>query len=60
MDTKKWFGIIIVVVFGIAFMRMNSSSQTRNPELQMVSAGSTIPAPAPGQKKVVLKNLRMA
>lgn len=60
MDTKKWLGIVIVVVFALAFVWLKSASQPWAPGIQTVSAGSNVPAPGTGQKKVVLKNLGMA
>jgi len=54
MDIKKWIGIgIIIVVFGITFISIQRDNAS-------TAVSPSVPAPQPGQKKVVLKNLGMA
>jgi hypothetical protein len=61
MDIKKWIGIaVIIVVFGTAFVWMRGASPVNRPDVQLTQASSKIPAPGPGQTKVVLKNLGMS
>ena len=53
MRLKNRVGIVIVVgLLTFAFVRIQGDSAT-------TSVSSSVPAPAPGQKKVVFKNLGM-
>ena len=53
MHLKNWVGIVIVVgLLAFALVWIQGDSTT-------TSASSTVPAPGPDQKKVVLKNLGM-
>ena len=60
MPVKKWIIIVsVIAVSGIAFVWMKGASQTDGRDIRITSTSSNVPAPGPGQKKVVLKNLGM-
>lgn len=52
--------VSIIAVYGTAFAWVKSASQTNGRDIQTAFAGSNVPLPGPGQKKVVLKTLGMA
>jgi hypothetical protein len=61
MNTKKWFGTVIVtIVLGMTILWMRSASDVRGRDIQVTQLNSKVPAPTAGQKKVLLKNLGMA
>jgi hypothetical protein len=61
MPIKKLAGIVVIFgVFGAALLWIKGASQTDGRDVQTVSASAKVPAPGPGQNKVVLKNLGMA
>ena len=58
---NKWISLVIVIgVFSVGFLWIKGASQTDGRHVEIVSSSSSVPAPQVGQKKVVLKNLRMA
>lgn len=61
MHIKKWLSIVIGVgLLAILFGWMSGTSQTIGRDILTLYASSNVPAPGPGQKKVVLKNLGMS
>lgn len=53
MHIKKWVSIVIVIgLFALALVWIQGDSAT-------TSVSSSVPAPAPDQKKVMLKDLGM-
>lgn len=60
MPGKIWIGIVIVVgLAAIGLVWTKRTSLTAERDIPYASVSSSVPAPAPGQKKVVLKNLGM-
>ena len=60
MNIKKWVSIVIGVgLLAIALLWMKGISQTTGRDVPTTYVSSSVPAPAPGQKKIVLKNLGM-
>lgn len=61
MHIKKWITFFIIIgFFGITFVWMKGASQTNGGGIQISQVSSNVPAPGPGQKKVVFKNLGMS
>jgi len=60
MPIKKWVSIVIVIGFlGVAFVWIKGQSQIPGRDAPTTYVSSSVPAPEPGQKKVVFKNLGM-
>lgn len=60
MHIKKWISIVIIIgIFVVAFVWMKGASQTTGRDIQLTYVSSNVPAPGPGQKKVLLKDLGM-
>lgn len=61
MEVKTWISLAVLIgVLGIAFVWMKGTTQTSGQGIEISSTSSNVPAPGPGQKKVVLKNLGMS
>jgi hypothetical protein len=60
MQIKKWLSLAIVTVaFGIAYVWIKGTPETNGRDAQVEPVSSNVPAPGPGQKKVLLRNLGM-
>lgn len=60
MPIKRWVGIVILVgLVAIGLVWIKGISQTTGRDVPTTYVSSSVPAPAPGQKKVVLKDLGM-
>ena len=59
MNIKNVSIVIGVGLLAIAFLWMKGISQITGRDVPATYVSSSVPAPTPGQKKIVLKNLGM-